>query len=1270
MGDTIEDHDLIHCLYIASQQAGIPVWIYDIDTGKIESNNNADLTFPLLSEFMNPEKLSKYIHPDDSAALHTLYTQINEGQASATATLRWRMTEQTPWRYAKIIYTLFHNSTGNTRKALGAAFDVSSIMEAELMYTTRLAQLYTLTPHSLGIFHLKLQTNVCLAGSSSSAFTIIEETNTIDAFFTAYYDRFPYAEELIQFKKEANRRALLSAFKQGKTTFSFDHRLIINDTTTEWVTTKINIFRNPLNNTVEAILYIVNCNTEKTQNLITSAAINNDYDIIVSIDIIKNKSTIFYFSHASAFDTLCYDTNDYNNGAETYFRRIYCGTDIERIVHEVKIPFIREQLENKERYTFVFPVKVGHKGQRYKRGMFTYLDKVHGLVCFTRVDVTNMMCAEKEKTAALALAQRALQEKEQLRISEETYRIAVEQSDKYLLRYDITTKTAYHDFDSRRLFNFPSVMQNMFERSLAAGIVAEESIQEYTNFYHAIEQGKEQGHTLVQLKTAQDQWRWIRGDFTTIFSNDHVPLQAIISLSDITEQRERDIIFTKWKQSIEEFPDHSYTLYESNLTSSVNDTVRGSLMPAILSSNIPLDERAKLYATQHVHPEDREKYLFLLNREKLLVDYYKGIRTTTLDFREIRENNTEFWIRLSIELVQYPDSSDIKIYLLYQDIDEEKKLTLLCKKRIEKDPLTNLLNRATFIESFNSLLKTQIEGTQAALIIVDIDNFKHVNDTFGHVVGDRLLIEFSNTLRGAIRSDDLLGRLGGDEFTLCFKNITDSNGIQKRAATICQCVRDKLASYGISASLGIALFPAHGDCFKSLYACADLALYAAKRQGRNCFVLYHAGLSQNNVAPCAPASVLPIESILQHTKFHEIVEQNKLLLQRQEEDDRYRIIMETMRIITFEWNFEAGRFFSSDGFSEYTISSEVYSILFKYTCSYTCIHPDDKQIFYTDFLKKLKDNADIAETIVRLSKKDGTYQLCRIAIILLRKPTGKLCRAIGTINAVDMAAEEARFRLEALMKYLDAGVILLELGETIQTLYTSPGYLALKKRTPEQARTHTYGTDIIEEDRKNLLDMLRTYSASGKLLDTSYRCKTHNKFCWYHLRAIRIPYEWSKHPVMLCVITDITTLKEHEQTLATINSVVGIFKVRMDKEFTVLYGNDRYYNMHGYSSRDDMRAGIELKAIRYIHPLHIKNVGLVLQKALAAGKKQQKFEMQIITKQGNIRWILTWGALLTDSEGATMVGCVLDITDIKNNEQHMQEQLALLNEKQSSAARV
>jgi len=172
---------------------------------------------------------------------------------------------------------------------------------------------------------------------------------------------------------------------------------------------------------------------------------------------------------------------------------------------------------------------------------------------------------------------------------------------------------------------------------------------------------------------------------------------------------------------------------------------------------------------------------------------------------------------------------------LEQRVEER---TLQLRHLAEHDPLTNLPNRRQLFQHLNHMIdQAEPTGGSLAVMFIDLDNFKTVNDSLGHEFGDRVLTEIGERLRQVTGESSFIARLGGDEFTLVFPYSGDPAEIEQRAGRIVDGFQRPLAigrrEVSVGVSCGVALFPQHGDDATSLLRAADAALFRAKDLGRN-----------------------------------------------------------------------------------------------------------------------------------------------------------------------------------------------------------------------------------------------------------------------------------------------------------------------------------------------------------------------------------------------------------------------------------------------------
>lgn len=431
---------------------------------------------------------------------------------------------------------------------------------------------------------------------------------------------------------------------------------------------------------------------------------------------------------------------------------------------------------------------------------------------------------------------------EELRVREEEYRIAVRQSDKLVLRYHIAEKTAYLPPESAELFHRSTIfdLPSFLHQN---NVISPESAEASRELFTLIISGKQPtGSAVLQLNLGCDlcEFEWYRVAYSLIFDEDGAPTQAVISLQNVTEQHAREVAYRRWEKTYESMPQQNTAYLEFDLTQGRLEAQKGTLLqqiPEQMSGS--MESTMRHFLSIYVHAEDRERIRAFTAREHLLTEYFRGTRLEKQEYRHLKENGKYVWVRLSVQMLPDPYSSNVRASILLRDIDVQKREELTLMNQLRTDTLTGVLNRGAFLEAAKAVFTQPRNGGLHALVMVDVDHFKRINDKYGHGYGDRVLARICDLLRNALRADDLVGRIGGDEFVLLLKNVVNREALQIKINNLClqlyQTITDQME---VSCSFGAATYPQDGADFDELYRKADAALYAAKEAGRNCTRIY------------------------------------------------------------------------------------------------------------------------------------------------------------------------------------------------------------------------------------------------------------------------------------------------------------------------------------------------------------------------------------------------------------------------------------------------
>ncbi len=237
-----------------------------------------------------------------------------------------------------------------------------------------------------------------------------------------------------------------------------------------------------------------------------------------------------------------------------------------------------------------------------------------------------------------------------------------------------------------------------------------------------------------------------------------------------------------------------------------------------------------------VHPED------LPRLREMIKDMAGGASSLEQEMRLIKADGTCLWCRIRMVSQQRDNGNTASILGAITDINADKMVLQNLQYQSERDSLTGLFNRATATKRVEEYLQKAKPTEKAAVLILDIDNFKNVNDTYGHMAGDSVLIACGDSIRHQFRKNDIVSRLGGDEFMVCLLDIPDQKIAQISCEKLLKCFSRDIAPLvpdcGIACSVGVAMYPADGKKFFQLVQNADKALRFAKEHGKNQYAVY------------------------------------------------------------------------------------------------------------------------------------------------------------------------------------------------------------------------------------------------------------------------------------------------------------------------------------------------------------------------------------------------------------------------------------------------
>lgn len=412
----------------------------------------------------------------------------------------------------------------------------------------------------------------------------------------------------------------------------------------------------------------------------------------------------------------------------------------------------------------------------------------------------------------------------------ELYRIMMEDSQQIFIDYDLESDTMHYTLRMPEGKREERVMPSYTKNLRRSAIVHPEYVTGLVSAMrkHIRNQTPGEWEYLADYYGTGEH-RWYRMYFRTLADENGAPYRMVGRVVDIQEEKIRDAqlgqanVFRRAVNQVSLFV-FAFDLPEMNPHLLAGEELKRAGFHAYLDYLSPARNQ-KL-----IHADERAVLLDALDPQALSTRFRSGAREVAIPFRALNRSGNWVWLEMNIHLSAGEGKNSISGIGYVKVIDDQKKL----ERKACFDGLTQLLNRATVEEHIEHAL--QSSDGPSCLLILDLDNFKSVNDHFGHRAGDELLRQLGATVRGHLRSSDLIGRLGGDEFVALLRGAPE-HVVREKGKELLAAIEALTATlpqaHPVTTSIGYACAPEDGNTFAELYAKADQALYTAKRRGKN-----------------------------------------------------------------------------------------------------------------------------------------------------------------------------------------------------------------------------------------------------------------------------------------------------------------------------------------------------------------------------------------------------------------------------------------------------
>jgi len=468
-------------------------------------------------------------------------------------------------------------------------------------------------------------------------------------------------------------------------------------------------------------------------------------------------------------------------------------------------------------------------------GTYIGMKNDHPVICFLLRDITRYV--ESQKQAEIKVSK---QRELYMKLMEDTnigiFEIDIEKDE--LVIYMKMPDGQRKDFIIKGIV---SEQGDLSDDNIIMKKISPENKNIFNEIIKAAEKSDQNGEFEYRADYYGDGYKWYRSYYESVFDQEKSKVTNIIGRTvSIEKEKEMERRLKQEKAYRAAVFKEMLVVYEMDITLDIsvpmyrNQKRAGEYFPFNYYTDF---EKSRDY----IHSEDFEdvKKCFQAAFSGELLK--KGIEDVKKKYRIKDRKDNFMWIEMTAHMFIEETTENLKAIVYIEEIDEEKRKVDKLENKAQIDAVSRIYNRGTTEEKINNALEKRDEGCQHTLFIVDIDDFKVVNDTFGHLAGDDILRKIGEIFKGIFRKTDIVGRIGGDEFAVLMTNVTSDRQITDRMKLVMGEIHGLPAKMGIginvSVSVGITRSVAEDKEFDDMYKRADLAMYEAKTKGKDRFII-------------------------------------------------------------------------------------------------------------------------------------------------------------------------------------------------------------------------------------------------------------------------------------------------------------------------------------------------------------------------------------------------------------------------------------------------
>lgn len=438
----------------------------------------------------------------------------------------------------------------------------------------------------------------------------------------------------------------------------------------------------------------------------------------------------------------------------------------------------------------------------------------------------------------------------ELFLSVQRYKIALSRSRNIIWEYHMDEDRAYIEDTTLSPFEKAAVIDHFSQDAFACGIVDKKYLPAFRQMFTDLKDGRQVTSALVRIRKTNGSMGWYRITHTMLHDSHGGGNIAVGVAEDVSEEqlaREKYRQEEKYRIALvgDALASYEIDIDHDTITEKIIEKNRDMLASVGLTVNCRYSEFLRRWAEKNVHPEDRQIFLQELDPGFLRRQYENGHQEVLCEYRSLNAEHEMIWCETTVYFITGGEHLNGFVYVKNVEKKKNRELELLRQSSI--DPLTGLLNRAACLQRINEILMASPEQP-GALLMIDVDDFKLVNDTFGHMYGDKVLAGIAYKLKTVFGGNAVVGRFGGDEFVVFMPGISSDSVVYEKAQIVARELQSEQKegdrTVKVSNSIGIVFCPRHGVRFQELYVKADTALQHAKKTGKSCYTVFGSSISE------------------------------------------------------------------------------------------------------------------------------------------------------------------------------------------------------------------------------------------------------------------------------------------------------------------------------------------------------------------------------------------------------------------------------------------